>query len=126
MYRDREMRSIFLLSRCQRNLILLFSRYITLCKTRKNTREFHLHYRDYVCKVNEWCLVDCFHHEFMFSTQIMVRYYCIAKYKKFSACGGLFIFFAIQNIYINSNPVSNVADLLFLKSGIFRKSSMSA
>ena len=38
---------------------------------------------------NEWCLFDCFHHEFTVSTQLMVRDYCIAKCKKFSACGGV-------------------------------------
>ena len=46
------------------NLILLFSQYKTLCKTRKNTREFHLYCWDHSCKVKELCLIDCFHHEF--------------------------------------------------------------
>ena len=87
--KSRKMRSIFPLSRCQRNLILLFSRYKTLCKTRKNTREFYLCCWDHVCKVNEWCLVDCFHREFKVPSQIMVRDYFIAKYKMFSACGRL-------------------------------------
>ena len=95
------MRSIFPLSRCQRNLILLFSRYKTLCKTRKNTREFHLYCWDHVRKLNEWCSVDCFYREFRFFNQIMVRDYCIVKCKKFSARA---IFFAIQNIYVNPNP----------------------
>ena len=27
------------------------------------TCEFNLYYWDHVCKVNEWCLVDCFHHK---------------------------------------------------------------
>ena len=67
------MRSNFPLPRCQTNFILLFLRYNTLCKTRKNTREFHLHCWDDVCKVNEWCLVDCFHCEVRVSTQIMVH-----------------------------------------------------
>ena len=44
---------------------------------------------DHVCKVNEWCLVDCLHCEFKVSSQIMVRDYCIAKCKRFSASGGL-------------------------------------
>ena len=75
----------------------------------KNTREFHLYCWDHVCKVNEWSLVDCFHREFKVSTQIMVRDYCIAKCKRFSACDELLmalraILFAIQNIYVNSNP----------------------
>ena len=26
-----------------------------------------------IMKINEWCLIDCFHHEFRVSTQIMVR-----------------------------------------------------
>ena len=38
------------------------------------------------CKVNEWCLVDCFHCIFRVSTQIMVHDYCSMKCKKFSAC----------------------------------------
>ena len=79
-HRDRDMWSIFPLLWYQRNLILLFLRYKTLCKTRKNTREFHFYYWDHVSKVNEWCLVDWF---------IMLRDYCIAKCKTFSACGGL-------------------------------------
>ena len=58
-------------------------------------------------------LVDCFHREFKVSTQIMVHDYCIAKCKKSSTCGGLLmalwtIFFTIQNIYVNSNPVAPV------------------
>ena len=61
-------------------------------------------YWDHLCKVNKWCLVDYFHREFMVSIQIMSRDYCIAKCKKFSACGGLrAIFFGIQNIYVDSN-----------------------
>ena len=27
------------------------------------TCEFHLYYLYHVCKVNKWCLVDCFHHK---------------------------------------------------------------
>ena len=54
----------------------------------KKMSEFHLYCWDHVCKVNEWCLVDCFHHELRVSTQIMVRNYCITKCKKFSSCGG--------------------------------------
>ena len=55
----------------------------------KNTHEFHLHCWDHVYKVNEWCLADCFHCKFRVSTPIMACDYCIAKYKKFSACGKL-------------------------------------
>ena len=80
-----------------------------LCVKQKKTCEFHLYYQD-VCKINEWCFVDCFNHKFSrVSIQIMVSNYCIAKCKKFSACRLLMalwaIFFAIQYIYINSNPV---------------------
>ena len=59
-----------------------FTHNKTLCKTLKNTREFHLYCWDHVCKVNELCLVDFFHGEFRISTQIMVRDYCVAKCKK--------------------------------------------
>ena len=38
----------------------------------EKTGEFHLYCWDHVCKVNELCLVDCFHREFRASTQIMV------------------------------------------------------
>ena len=93
------MHSIFPLLRCQRNLK----------KTWKNTCAFHLYCSDHVRKVNEWCLVDCFHSRCRVLTQIMVHNYCIAKCKKFSACGKLLmalhtIFFTIQNIYNYSNP----------------------
>ena len=71
------------LPRCRRNLVLLFLRYKTLCKTRKNAREFYLYCWDHVCKVNEWYLIDCFHREFRVSTQIMVHIYCIARFKEF-------------------------------------------
>ena len=106
MYRDCEMRSFFPLLQCQRNLILLFLRYKTLYRThthtQKNIREFHLYCWDHVCKVNGWCLVDCFHCGFKVSIQLMVRDYCIAKCKKFSTCSRLVmalwaIFFAIHN-----------------------------
>ena len=77
----------------------------------QNTRtcEFHLYCWDHVCKVNEWCLVDCFHREFRVSTQIKVCDYYTPKYKHFCACGGLLmvlqaIFFVIENICLNYNP----------------------
>ena len=77
------------------------------------TCEFHLYCWDHVCKVNEWCLVDCFHCNFRVSIQIMVCYYCITKCKKFLACGKLSIllqtvFLVIQNICINLNPVGYI------------------
>ena len=56
----------------------------TKLKTRKSTRDFHLYCCDHVCKVNKWCLADCFHREFRVSTQMMVRDYCIAICKTFS------------------------------------------
>ena len=58
-----------------------------LCAKHEKTREFHLYFWDHVCKVNELCLVDCFHREYKVSNQIIVRDYCIAKRKTFSACG---------------------------------------
>ena len=67
-----------------KKLILLFSRCKTFCKPRENTYELHLYCWDHVYKVNEWCLVDCFHRECGVSTQVILRH-CIAKYKKFSA-----------------------------------------
>ena len=69
-----------------------------LCaKHKKNTCEFHLYCWDHVCKVNEWCLLDCFHLKFRVSTQIMLHNYYITKCKKI---------FTIQNIYVNRNPAS--------------------
>ena len=76
-----------------------------LCAKHEKTREFHLYRWDHDCKVNEWCLVDCFHREFKVPTQIMVRDYCIAKYKMFLMSFRT-IFFVIQSIYVNSNPGS--------------------
>ena len=75
--------------------------------TQKNTCQSHLCCWDHVCKVSEWCLVDCFHREFRVSTQRMVRDY--QNTKTFSVCCGLLmnfrvIFFTIPNIYVNSNP----------------------
>ena len=32
-------------------------------------------------KANKWCLVDCFHHKFRVSTQILVHNYCIVNYE---------------------------------------------
>ena len=80
-----------------------------LCAKREKTCETHLYCWDYVCKVNKWCLVDCFHREFRVSIQIMARDSCIAKCQIFSVCGRLLmalqaIFFFIQNIYVNLNP----------------------
>ena len=68
--------------------------FLSLCaslETTKHakTREFRLYWWDPVCKVNELCLVDCFHRKFKVSTQIMVCNYCIAKCQKFSAYDGL-------------------------------------
>ena len=57
----------------------------------------HLCCCDHVCKVNEWCLGDCFHHQFRVSTKIMVHVFPLK-----SPYGP--IFFAIQSICINSTP----------------------
>ena len=91
---------------CDTKEISFYSfRYTKLCAKHEKTGEFHLHCWDYVCKVNEWCLVDCFHHQLRVCTQIMVCGYCIAKSKKFSSRSGLLMsLWAIQNIYISSNP----------------------
>ena len=78
-----------------------------MCKTLKNPCEFHLYCWDHVYKVNEWCLVDFFHREPSFSTQIMVRDYCIAK------C----IFFTIQNIYVKVNSELRATLVRRKKSG---------
>ena len=59
---------------------------INLCAKHEKTCEFHSYCWDHVCQVNEWCLVECFHHKFRVSTQIMVHNYCITKYKMFSTC----------------------------------------
>ena len=103
------MRSFFPL--LQRNLILPFSWYKTLCKTWKNLHEFHLYCWDHVRKVNQWCLVECFYHKIRVSTKKIVCDYYITKCKMFSTCGGYLmalwvIFFVIQYIYVNSNPVN--------------------
>ena len=58
-----------------------------MCKTRQNTREFHLYCWDHICKVNEWFSVDGFNPDFRVSTQIMVCNHCITKCKMFPACG---------------------------------------
>ena len=83
--------------------------YTKLCAKLEKTCETHLYCWDYVCKVNKWCLVDCFHREFRVSIQIMARDSCIAKCQTFLVCGRLLmalqvIFFFIQNIYVNLNP----------------------
>ena len=67
-----------------KEISLLFLRYKTLCKTWKTTHEFHLYCSDYVFMINKLSLVDCFHHKFRVSTQIMVHNYFITKCKKFS------------------------------------------
>ena len=108
MYRDHKMEYIYSLLRCQRNLILQFSRYKTLYKTWKNKYEFYLHCWDHVCKANEWRSFDCFHHKFRVSTKTMVCDYCITKCKKCSTRDRLLmiiwlIFLGIQNICMNWN-----------------------
>ena len=80
-----------------------------LCvKHKKNRHEFHLYSWYHVC-TNEWCLVDCFHQIFRFSTQIIVWDYSTANCKKFSTCSKLPLVFwdicsGTQNIYINLYP----------------------
>ena len=97
---------------CQRNLILLFLRYKTSCKTRKNTWIPFILLES--CLYGKWMVFSCLHCKFRVSTQIIRQDYCITKSKKFSTCGGLLMTFrtiflfcflrAIQNIYVNSNP----------------------
>ena len=57
---------------------------------KKKKCEFHLYCWDHVCKVNELCLVGCFHRKCRVSTQIMVHNYCIKMIcKNFSTCDRL-------------------------------------
>ena len=54
-----------------------------LCvKHKKNTCEFYLFCWDHNCKLNEWCLIDCFHFKFRVSTQIMVHNLLYRKMQK--------------------------------------------
>ena len=46
----------------------------------------HLYWWDDVFKVNEWCLIDCFHCKCRVSTQVMVLHFPL---KKFSSCSRL-------------------------------------
>ena len=103
------MQSIFRLSWYERNLIVLFLWYKTLCKTQKKTLEFHLYCRDYVYKANRWCLVDCFHGEFGVSTQIKVSNYCISKCKMFSTCDGLLV--ALWAIFLRFKIFTSIRTL---------------
>ena len=48
-----------------------YFRDIKLCAKHEKACEFHLYCSDHVCKVNEWCLVDCFHRKFRVSTQLL-------------------------------------------------------
>ena len=107
------MGSIFPLSRCQRNLVSLFSWYKTLCKTEKNACKFHLCCWNHVCKVNELCLGNCFHRKFRVSTKIMVCNYCIANCRKYPVCSQtsmafqaiLFFFFFVTKNVLNRTLV---------------------
>ena len=76
-------------------LILLFSPYKTWCKTRKNTREFHLYCWDMFVR----CLVDCFHREFRVSTQIMVRVTASQNAKSFPPAEGNDPFNGLSGIF---------------------------
>ena len=70
----------------------------------------------FVRYINEWCLVDCFHHRFVAFTQIIVCNWfsdVFRGYRKATlGCNGYMtlgaIFFAIQNIYNNLNPIITV------------------
>ena len=64
-----------------------------LCAKQKKHRQIPFILLESCFEVNEWCLVDYFHREFRVSTQIIVRNYCIPKYKTFFACGRPFFFF---------------------------------
>ena len=101
-YHDCRMQSIFHY-RDAKKISFYYFGDTKLCAKQKNTHEFHIHCWDHVCKVNEWYLVDCFHHEFRFSAQIMVCDYCITECNKFSTCNRLLMalwatFFTIENI----------------------------
>ena len=101
------MLSIFPIIAISKKSHFILLRHKIVCKTQK-TREFHLYCWNHVCKVNEWCLVDCLHHEFRVSTQwsrLLHReiYKVFQLRRAFNGPLGHF-FFAIQNIYVNSNP----------------------
>ena len=51
------------------------------CDARLYAKQKKIHMSSIICKVNEWCLVDCFHCKFRVSIQIHNN--CIAKCKMF-------------------------------------------
>ena len=67
-YCNGEMQSLFLVAMPQIPNFTIFA-VIFCAKHTKNTPEFQLHCWSHVCKVNEWCLVNCFHHKFRDATQ---------------------------------------------------------
>ena len=64
------MRSNFPLLRCPRKSY--FTIFVIHDFMQNTIREFHLYCWDHICKVNEWCLVDCFHREFRVSTYAII------------------------------------------------------
>ena len=88
-------------------------------KHTKSVREFHLFYWNHVCKVNEWCLVNCFHSKFRVSMQIIVRNYCIAKCKRLSVCSWILmnlrgIFFSWFKLFMLIQTMK-MSDFLLLR-----------
>ena len=92
-----------------------------------NTFEFHLYCWDHFCKVNEWCLVACFHHKFRVYTQIVVRNCCIAKWKKFFTGSIFFLqfktFMLIRILFCNINCLTSHFASGFIGTGhlLFRR-----
>ena len=103
-YCNGEMQSLFLIAMSQIPNFTIFA-VIFCAKHTKNTPEFQLHCWSHVCKVNEWCLVDCFCHKFRDATQKW--YLIIALWNVFCLWwafnGALCHFSTTENISVNSN-----------------------
>ena len=69
--------------------LIFYSKIITLdSPVVRLTREFFLYCWDHVSKVNKWCLIDCFHHQFKV-------FHLFQAFKGYSCH-----FFVIQNMLI--------------------------
>ena len=91
------MQSIFSLLQFQRNLILLFLWYKTLCKTKKQMNSLYIIPRS--CLLGKWMIFSwLLPSRIRVSTQIMVHNYCTAKNRKFSTSGRLLM--ALQAIFL--------------------------
>ena len=110
--------NLFFQYRDAKEILFNYFRDTKLCAKHKKSPVNSV-YWDHLCKVNKWCLVDCFHREFMVSIQIMFITIIASRNAKFFSRSKLFTLIRTLKKPNDTQPRSDVLIVNFEHISLF-------